>query len=157
MNERIVEVLVYIVSEIRENNKPGIENLDLLSRNLLQKGYSEEEISSAFSWLFDRIKYNFEELVSSNVSSAQNRSYRILSDVEKLILSPAAYGYLIQLHQLDLINELEMDEIIERAVMMGTSTVSVSDIKVIAASMMFDSETSVDGAYFLFDNSYLVH
>ena len=66
MNERVVEILIYIMSEIRSNRKVS-SKLDILSKNLIQQGYTESEISSAFTWLLARLKNDSEELVNSEI------------------------------------------------------------------------------------------
>ena len=40
MNERVVEILIYIMSEIRSNRKAS-SKLYILSKNLIQQGYTE--------------------------------------------------------------------------------------------------------------------
>ena len=62
MNERVVEILIYIMSEIRRNRNVTTK-LDILSDSLIEKGYSESEISSAFSWLMDRLNNETEEII----------------------------------------------------------------------------------------------
>ena len=52
MNERVVEILIYLMTEIREN-RGGMEQVDGISKDLKQQGYTENEINAAFSWLFE--------------------------------------------------------------------------------------------------------
>ena len=59
MKERIVEILIYIMSEMQGNK--GITEIDV--RDLKEKGYTQSEISAAFSWLYDNMKLNDLEVV----------------------------------------------------------------------------------------------
>jgi len=43
MNERVVEILVYIMNEM-QGEKAAPNHMELISRDLLQRGYSENEI-----------------------------------------------------------------------------------------------------------------
>ncbi|MFQ5824643.1 MAG: DUF494 family protein [bacterium] len=149
MNERVVEILILIMSEIKRNSKSG-KKLELLSKDLVQRGYTENEISSAFSWLLDRLKSESEELIP-NQGPTLKCSFRHLHEIERSIISTEAYGYIIQLKELNIIDEMEVEQILERAMMLGTSQVSVGDIKSIVASMLFYPESFKDGTYFLFE------
>lgn len=139
MNERVVEILIYLMQEIR-HKRGGIEQMDGISKDLIRKGYTENEINAAFSWLFERFKSDTEEIFVSQ--EADINSYRMLSDIEKLVISSEAFGYLIQLRQLRLIEQSEMEQIIERSMMLGVSTIGVEEIKTVVASLFFNSEDS---------------
>lgn len=155
MNERVVEILVYIMKEIKATDQ-RIGKLDILSKELEQKGYTENEISSAFSWLFDRIKDNFDELVK-NTGPTLPYSFRVLHEVEKMIIIPEAYGYLIQLRELGLLDETELEQIIEHALMLGTSRVTLEDMKAIVASSLFNPEGFYDVTNQSSENLFHLH
>lgn len=155
MNERVVEILVYIMKEIHSTEN-GIGKLDLLSEELVLKGYTENEISSAFSWFFDKIKDSFDELVKNTGPTLPN-SFRVLHEVEKMIIVPEAHGYLIQLKELGIVDETEMEQMIERALMLGTSRVALEDMKAIVASSLFSPEGLFEGASQTSDSFFQIH
>jgi hypothetical protein len=68
-------------------------------------------------------------------------------DVEQLIISPDAYGYLVYLIQLGVIRDDEVDQFVDRALAFGKDDISVEDLKSIVASIIFDvdSHTSFNG------------
>ena len=101
MNERVVEILVYIMSEMR-GGKSAPNNLEILSRDLLQRGYTENEISSAFSWLYERQESENEEVVAICGPTLQG-AVRVLHDLERVVISPEGYGYLLQLKHLGIL------------------------------------------------------
>ncbi|MFQ5674550.1 MAG: DUF494 family protein [bacterium] len=151
MNERVVEILIYIMSEIRrDRNASG--RLDVLSENLIQQGYTETEISSAFTWLLNRLQTDSEELFEHQDPSLEY-SFRHLHEIERSVISVEAHGYIIQLKELGIIDELGVEQVLERAMMMGASEVTVVDIKSIVASMLFNPESLMDNNYFLFDDN----
>ncbi|MFQ6114434.1 MAG: DUF494 family protein [bacterium] len=154
MNERVVEILILIMSEIKRN-RDGAKNLELLSKDLVQRGYTENEISSAFSWLLNRLNSESEELIQ-NQGPTLNKSFRLLHDIERSIISTEAYGYIIQLKELGIIDEMEVEQILERAMMLGASQVSVGDIKSIVASIVFHPENFKDGIYFIFEDNPII-
>ncbi len=155
MNERLVEILIYIMSEMRRDQSVS-KNLDLLSKSLLKEGYSESEISSAFTWLLDRLSDDSEEILERR-EPALNGSFRHLHEIEKSIISVEAYGYIIQLKELGLINESDFEQVIERALMLGIPTVTIDDMKSIVAAMLFTTEGGIDGGFFMFDDDTEIH
>ncbi len=142
MSERVVEILVYLMSQIREKNG-GIEGIDGMSEELLNQGYTENEINAAFSWLFEKIQMDQEEIPGESSNGLRN-SYRVLHEAEKLVIRPEAQGYLIQLKELGIISESDLEQIIERAMMLGVSTVSAEDIKSMVVSLLFSSDNLDD-------------
>ncbi len=139
MNERVVEILIYLMHEIRQK-RGNIELMDGISKDLIGKGYTENEINAAFSWLFERFKSDTEDILVNE--EADVNSYRMLSDIEKLVVSSEAFGYLIQLRQLRLIEQSEMEQIIERAMMLGVSSIGTEEIKTVVAALFFNSDDS---------------
>lgn len=155
MNERVVEILVYIMAEIR-GKKSNPERLELISRDLLQHGYTQSEISFAFSWLFERYPSESNELLYT-ASSTRPGSVRILHEAERAIISTEAYGYLLQLKQLRLLSDLEIEHVIERALMTGVATITLADIKTLVAGHWFNAEGSHDKAMVWFEDKSVIH
>ncbi len=151
MNERVVEILVFIVNQIREDRE-FLSNLDLLSEDLLDKGYSQNEITSAFSWLLDRTDADFEEILK-NVNPESGFSFRVLHDLEAMIISPEAYGYLLQLKSLDLLDDFEIECIIERSMMLGSSEVDLIEIKPIVASILAQTNRGSTANYEMIESA----
>ena len=53
MYERVIEIIVYIVNELRsERIWEDSDKLKLISQKLADDGYTESEINYAFSWIF---------------------------------------------------------------------------------------------------------
>ena len=154
MNERVVEILVYIMAEIR-GQKSHANKLESISRDLLQRGYSQHEISFAFSWLFERYQDEAEE-VARHTGPTLRGSFRVLHEAEKMIISREAYGYLLQLKQLNLLNDLEIEHIIERAMMAGADRITEADVKVMVASLWFIPEGANERVFSLPGESSVV-
>src|SRR5213592_2402131 len=113
MNERIVEILIYIMSEMQSDK--GIAEIDV--RDLKDRGYTQSEIAAAFSWLYDKIKLN--EVSMKRESIPVEGSRRVLHEGEKQMLSIEAQGYLIQLRELELLDDQDLELVIERTVASG--------------------------------------
>jgi uncharacterized protein Smg (DUF494 family) len=135
MQERIVEILLYLVNELRSNKR--LSDVDVSS--LTRDGYTQSEISSAFSWLFERLTLGKSV---TEVSSGGSSSYRMLNDIEKMVIESHAFGYLIQCRQLGLLSTIDIETIIERIMMAGFSTVGVPEMKSFVAGYLFDMDGS---------------
>jgi uncharacterized protein Smg (DUF494 family) len=155
MTERVVEILIYIMTEIRRNHDVS-RKLDMLSQNLIKKGYTESEISSAFTWLLDKIDHEAEELMAPQSSSLKN-SFRHLHEIERTIITPGAYGYIIQLRELGIIDEFDVEQILERSLMLGPSRVGVSDVKSLISSLLSSSEGFINGVFLVNDGNQIIH
>ncbi len=138
MQERIIDIIVYLLEGLKY--KPKKENYSDLSRELLSRGYTENEINLAFSWIFNHLqKDDTDESAEFTYSEG---SIRILHDLERLVIAPEGYGYLLQLWQLGLLKEVEMEEVIEKALSIGTANITLEDVKSIVAGMFFNLEST---------------
>jgi uncharacterized protein Smg (DUF494 family) len=143
MDQRIVEILIYLIGEI-QSRRLELDEVEIISDDLVKRGFTENEISTAITYLFDRMQRQEFEWKAEGRQCYWPYSERVLHDVERLVLTTDAYGYLLQMKHLGLIDAMEMEQIIERSLLMGNTRVGLDDIKIIVASYLFDSE-SVNG------------
>jgi uncharacterized protein Smg (DUF494 family) len=73
-------------------------------------------------------------------TEANDASHRILHDVEKMVISPEAFGYLLQARQFRVLKNRDVETIIERVMAAGFSKVGVPEMKSFIAGMLFDAE-----------------
>ncbi len=154
MQERLIEIIVFLLEEFGQQQSQ--ENYKDLSKELILLGYSESEINLAFSWIFNHMQDQQAGLEED--FTFKPTSNRVLHDVEKMIISPEAYGYLLQMRHLHLLSDYEIELVIERALTLGTSNISLEDVKSMTASMIFGSETnsnSFEG--FFYPGSNTIH
>jgi len=135
MQERVVEIILFLVNELRSNKR--LNDVDVSS--LTRDGYTQSEISSAFSWLFERLSAGKS---ITDVTSAASTSHRMLNDAEKMVIGTQAYGYLIQCQQLGLLKNADVETIVERIMMAGFSAVGLPEMKSFVAGYLFDLESS---------------
>jgi uncharacterized protein Smg (DUF494 family) len=132
MQERILEIIVYLLNELQQERK-GIDKIDL-TRDLLVKGYTEGEVNLAFSWIFNHLKSPSQDRIDSDIDYTEQ--FEDYPEFERLIISPDAYGFLLQLIQLGVIKENY-----------GKDDISVEDLKSIVATILFglDNRSSFNG------------
>ena len=139
MKEKVVEILIYIMSEIHENKM--LNEIDIT--DLQTRGYTQSEISAAFSWLYDNLF--LKEGTSTLRSRSSKGSWRILHEAEKFVVSPECQGYLIQLRELGLLDDVDLENVIERAMISGTERLSLADVQGIVASVLLAKSGGNDG------------
>lgn len=134
MYERVVEIIMFLMSELKSSKQLSEIDVSLLSKS----GYTQSEISTAFSWLFERM--NVGQAVMTG-GEGKDSSYRVLHTAEQMVISTEAFGYLLQCRQLGLISNSDVEAVIERIMAAGFSHVGVPEMKSFVAGMLFD----VDG------------
>ena len=138
MQERLMEILLKLLKEIDASGNDTVR-LKELSDTLKMQGISETELDEALSWITDRLQaqaYGLDEWSSST------GSVRILHPVERMVFAPEAYGYLLQLEHARLIDKDQMEAVIDRAMSKGSREITLDDVKVITASVVFNPENS---------------
>ncbi|MFN0157879.1 MAG: DUF494 family protein [Bacteroidota bacterium] len=130
MKEKVVELLVFIMTEIQENKR--INEIDIA--DLRSKGYTQSEISAAFSWLYDNFQLNE---TAQRHEGRQQGSQRMLHEAEKYALTTESQGYLIQLRELGLLDERDLETVIERVMLTGYEKLSIAELHSIVAAVIF--------------------
>ncbi|MDD4857984.1 MAG: DUF494 family protein, partial [Candidatus Krumholzibacteria bacterium] len=106
MSERLKEIIDYIMDlDQGDLGDPGI-----VQDELEDMGYSRLEIRQAFRML------DFGSDITDRVPMGDRRTgSRVLSDFEKHMLSIPAQGYLLNLHRLGWISEMQLSSIVDNA------------------------------------------
>ena len=118
-----------LLAFIAENMGKG-EAIDRIKETLLQKGYTENEINVAFHYL----------LFSSRAHQGEHESparTRILHPVEQTLVSPEAYGHLLKLRMLNIIDDVQLERIIEEALLVAEDVVRIEEVKRAAYKVLF--------------------
>lgn len=150
MHERIVEIILFLVNELKSNKQLSEVDVSLLSQN----GYTQSEISTAFSWLFERMSVG-EPLFTPGKPA--DSSHRMLNDAEKMVIQPEAFGYLLQCHQLGLITNNDIEIIVERIMAAGFSTVGINEMKSFVAGLLFGFDGPPGGSHIVLGNNDTIH
>ena len=162
MDEKILEIVIYMVSRIRDNRDgrdSGVERSQFpeISADLHSLGFTEKEISSAYSWMFDRFDGDFEHLFQA--PQFPTSSVRVLAPREKLAVSSEGFGYLTRLVELGILRAADLEEIVEACVQSERHNVTLAEMKMIVSGALFDIEgqpTSAGGSHEV-DDSWLIN
>ena len=133
MEERIVEIIVYLLSEM-QRDRIQLEKVNL-TKELIARGYTDNEINLGFSWICNRSTFSSLQK-EYDVDYYDDRNENTIN-IDKIVISPDAYGYLIHLIKLGVINDNDVELLAEYALSYGKSNIDVEDLKSIVASIIF--------------------
>jgi uncharacterized protein Smg (DUF494 family) len=125
--------LVVLVAELTQNNDKSYKDLD---KELMMRGYSQDEIERAVVWYTTRD----DVLEEDEIVQHGKNSFRVLSDWERMSLSSECYSYLLRLLNLGVVDGGQFESIIARAIPVGPEKVQLNDVKAIACSVIFNRE-----------------
>ncbi|MBS4028028.1 MAG: DUF494 family protein [Ignavibacteriales bacterium] len=109
---------------------------DLDLTEIEAKGYSPSEISTALSYLFEKVTFTDEQ--GNQAAHSSPHSHRIFHDVEKIAMDAQSRGFLLQLRELNLISDIEFEYIVERIMLSGYTNATLEDVKAIVSSVFFE-------------------
>ena len=152
MREKIVEIIVYLMGELRNNIPLGEIDLSVLTNN----GYTPTEISTAFSWLYEKISLG--ENLAKEVGKSSPHSHRVLHDAERMVFTAEAFGYLIQLRELGLTTDEQIETVIDRVMLADYATAGLQETKSIIASILLEGDdVKGSGSRVMFNGKDTIH
>jgi len=131
--EKIIEIIVYLLAEMKVKKQIGKDDME----NLSSLGYTQNEINTAFSWIYTKIHAG-EKVFNDN--KTVSKSHRVLHNAESFVISPESHGYLIQLRELGLLTDMDLEVIIDKIMLSGYTNVELEDMKIIIAGYLLDTE-----------------
>jgi Smg protein len=140
------DVLVYLYETYyRPDACPDSE---ALVKKLSAVGFEEEEISKALGWLTDLAETTNEFSDSYPQQTAFSFGIRIYAQQEMDVLGTEAIGFLQFLESAKVINPIQREIVIERALAISDSQVSLDKLKVIVLMVMWSQGKEPDGLIF---------
>ena len=137
MDQRIVEIILYVIGEI-ESRRVSLDEIEGISEDLIRQGFSRREVATAFSVFNQRIVG--QQNRSQTMEPQSLNAFRVLHDVESQYVTPEAHGHILQMLHLGVITHSDVEELIERCVMMGSPATEISEMKMLVATHLFEKE-----------------
>lgn len=126
MNERIIEIVLYLAAILKD--KTTLEQNDL--RQLTQDGFTAAEIRQAVKLL----EGSGEPVTSAALAST--KSFRVLHPSEHFLFATESWGFLLQLNALEVLNPFAMEEVIERARFEAARPLTIDETKQIVHEVL---------------------
>jgi Smg protein len=142
------DVLVYLYETYyRPDACPDAE---ALIKKLSAVGFEQDEISKALGWLTD-LNESTSALIESD-DAEQQAGFRVYVDIERDMLGTAAIGFIQFLESAKLINSLQREIVIDRALAASESQISLDKLKVIVLMVLWSQGKEPDAL--IFDELY---
>lgn len=128
---------MYVIGEI-QSRRIKAEEIEGISDELMERGFSQREVSTAISLFADQLSGATKR--THVAAPAGGFSHRVLHDIERQYVGPEAHGYLIQMGHLGILEQDDMEEIIEQCMLMGNLSVGVEEMKVVVATHLLEKD-----------------
>ncbi len=124
----IIDLIVVLVKRLQHGDDLSTMSEDSVS------GYNPSQLSAAYSWILQKYPPN-----------QASKSPRVLHFAERMMISPAAYGYLLDLVNLGVLDALGLEKVIEKVMFQSLEQAPLEKIKAIVTEVLFDKGTSLSG------------
>jgi uncharacterized protein Smg (DUF494 family) len=131
MRSNLVDLIVLLARHVRMG-----ENLADIKDDSLKK-YDKSEISAAYSWILQQ----YPAIKKKDIPNPE-AYHRVLHFAERLLISPEAYGYLLELVNIGLIDSKALEGIIERVMFHSSERIGIDKIKRIVATTLFELDAN---------------
>ncbi|MCK4547331.1 MAG: DUF494 family protein [Candidatus Eisenbacteria sp.] len=137
MDDRTSRLLMQMIDRILA--EPGsVEDMDSLVEYLSMLGFSTAEVGHAVGWLLSARADTDEKSRVLRVGRAPG-SVRMLHESEICLLTTRAQGYLLQLRELGVLDDIMMERVIQAVVVGGEEVLDREDIAELAAGVILTS------------------
>lgn len=134
MNENIIDIIAMTIADFQTKGKTKT----MAMKAMRSRGFSDKEISIAFSWLADKLDKKFpSELV--DLQTHTERAFRLFDAEEQEYFTPNAYNDLIRYISIGLIGSEHIDIMLEKINMFMVSKITSKMLKQFIASYIFDA------------------
>jgi len=133
--QRVVGLAMHLLREIREQ-RMALDDIEDMSEELRGQGYTDSEINAAFDWVYDRVDGIDPSEVMYRAGFSKG-SVRILHPAERAVLSAEAYGQLIEMQALNMLDMEDVERILDRVLAIG-GPLTVEDLRTVVHSYLFE-------------------
>jgi uncharacterized protein Smg (DUF494 family) len=132
---KVVGLAMHLLRELREQ-RINLEEIEDMGEELRGQGYSDSEINAAFDWVYDRI----EGVDPSEVmyrGGYSNSAFRVLHPAEQAVLTADAFGQLIEMQVLSMLDMEDVERLLDRAMAIG-GPLNEDDLRTLVHSYLFE-------------------
>jgi uncharacterized protein Smg (DUF494 family) len=119
-----------------QDSEDQLDDISEYSSSLKSLGYTEHEISTAYNWILDHIGSPIENLYA--VFPERSGACRILTEQERARLTPDAHGFLLNLHNLGIVNSEQFEAVLDRLTLTGQRLITPDQVKLVLSAVMFN-------------------
>lgn len=154
MQHNIVDLIVYLAKRIRTGDPIS----EIMSEG--SKSFDKSELSAAYSWILQKYptgknpqpettlngyKRLAREIKGRNKAETvkqidSDHNHRVLHYAERLLITPEAYGYLLELVEIDIIDQTTMEAIIDKVMFHSADRITLESVKTMIQEYLFESQ-----------------
>jgi Smg protein len=135
----VFEVLVFMFENYVAHHT--LPNSDILAQELSAAGFKQNDIDGAFNW-FDEMKTRLVE--SDDTYSHEETSLRMFSENELKKINTESIGFILFLRQANIINDMERDLIIDRAMALPQKLITIEETRWITMMALWNEGREKD-------------
>ncbi|HKI45122.1 MAG TPA: DUF494 family protein [Balneolales bacterium] len=145
MQNNVIDIIIHLIRNIEVGKRLNEVSTDQL------KGYDRSEISAAYSWIIQKKESGELDSILNRRKAEEKKGapHRVLHIAERMMITPEAYGYLLELMNYGLLDYMAMERIIESVMLQSTERISLEKMKTVVASIFFEKENNILNPSFL--------
>ena len=138
MDQRIVEIIMYVIGEIH-SRRVSLDKIDGISDDLLRRGFSKREVAKAFSVFTRRMTRDYEPIEVHEPTAPH--AHRVLHEIERQYIGCESHGYLLQLRHMGVLSHADVEELLERCMMTTPAEDDEEEVKMLVATYLCERES----------------
>lgn len=158
MDERVMEIVLYIVDSINSTSEENIlSQIKDISDNLVERGYTENEIKSAFDILMESLAEDEPEVATNIQSNKKSRKKAVKKTAPQVKEVKKQKHFIYQINELDIVGDEEIEKIINQSILRGKYSTSISEIKAMINNFIFDPSDLQSNSFFVINQKHYGH
>lgn len=118
------EVLVFMFENYFAHH--ALPDNDIMAQELSAAGFEQHDIAGAFDW-FEEMKIM--QIAPPAIYSHKHSGLRIFSDIELKKINTESIGFILFLQQANVINDVERDLIVDRAMALKQKEITIEEMR----------------------------
>jgi uncharacterized protein Smg (DUF494 family) len=158
MDERVMEIVLYIVDSINSTTEENIlSQIKDISDSLVERGYTENEIKSAFDILMESLAEDEPELATNVHSNKKSQKKAVKKTAPQAKEVKKQKHFIYQVNELDIVGDEEIEKIINQSILRGKYGTSISEIKAMINNFLFDPGDLQSNSFFVINQKHYGH
>lgn len=141
LDNRVLEIVFYLL-DIMSDSRGVIGDMEAVSADLRKLGYVDDEISRAYRMITRGIDSDNDMLFTQFPKFTS--SIRILTNEERHWFSKEAYGFLLRLAQVGVIDTEQFEMILDQVMISGHPVVDLERLKQITTGVVIGNDADID-------------
>jgi uncharacterized protein Smg (DUF494 family) len=145
MRARLAEILVLVIDRLLDDPQ-ALEDFDGMVDALVERGVTAGEARQALAWLLSALR----EGQGGEETRRWERTpagVHVLDRDDRAALSLDAQGLLIELRELGLLDDILVEQVVERAHYRGNAPLGRDELRSVVAEVLLDAAAMTGGSY----------